>query len=197
MRCNNCGFVNKEEALRCERCNYPIKGSLNQEDIVPNQTPNPKDDDVNLNKTIPGKRIDADAWDTDNQSPLSDQQSEKDTDNSNSSHASENTVNPFKKTIDPSRQSTGITLKRIPREGEKEESINFNDAAIILNRDNCDPNNNTITSKEQALLEKENGEWFISNKSQLKTTYKKVKGKVKLQKGDVILLGNRAFEVVF
>lgn len=63
----------------------------------------------------------------------------------------------------------------------------------ILNRDNTDPRNKSITTKEHALITCENGHWFIENKSKTNTTYLVVERKLELEPGDVIILGNRRF----
>lgn len=91
---------------------------------------------------------------------------------------------------------TFCTLKPIAWEGEnlKSEAISFSGSSIILNRANTDPNNQSITSKEQAELTCENGEWYIIDKSSLHTTYVLASRKMKLNKGDTIILGNRLFE---
>lgn len=88
------------------------------------------------------------------------------------------------------------TLKPIAWEGE---AINYNPVTytgetIILNRANTDANNNSITSREQAILTCEEGEWYIENRSELRTTFIRVNGKIKLSDGDIIVLGNREFE---
>lgn len=92
--------------------------------------------------------------------------------------------------------NTFCTLKPIPWEGERVNynPITFSGDVIVLNRSNTDANNNTITSREQAVLTYENGSWFIENKSELKTTYIRINGRVKLNDGDIIILGNREFE---
>jgi hypothetical protein len=51
----------------------------------------------------------------------------------------------------------------------------------------------TITSKLQAVVVLENGEWYITDESQLGSTYIQVVRKRKLQKGDVIVFGNKKF----
>lgn len=65
---------------------------------------------------------------------------------------------------------------------------------VTLNRMNTDQSNNTITSKQQAVITCENGQWFIEDRSALKSTYVRVSGKVPIKAGDIILLGNREFE---
>lgn len=102
------------------------------------------------------------------------------------------TENPW---ANPSKESF-CTLKRIPWQTEpiKYEPVSYSGQTIILNRANTDENNNSITSKEQAVLMCENGEWFIENRSEMKTTLVRVDRRVKLEDGDVIVLGNRMFE---
>ena len=70
----------------------------------------------------------------------------------------------------------------------------YSGQTIVLNRANTDPNNQTITSKEQAVLTHEDGAWYIEDRSEAKTTLIRVRKKTKLESGDVIALGNRLFE---
>lgn len=72
--------------------------------------------------------------------------------------------------------------------------ITYSGQVIILNRENTDPNNQTITSKEQAVLTHENGDWYIEDHSEGKSTMIRVGKKTKLESGDIIALGNRLFE---
>ena len=62
-----------------------------------------------------------------------------------------------------------------------------------MNRANLDEDNNTITSKLQAVLTCEDGQWFVEDRSQQKTTFVRSEGKMALKDGDVILMGNRQF----
>jgi len=102
------------------------------------------------------------------------------------------TINPWST---PSEDSF-CTLRRIPWQNERVsyEPVSYSGDSIVLNRANTDANNNSITSREQALISYENGEWFIENKSNLQTTLIRVDRKLKLEDGDVIVLGNRMFE---
>ncbi len=72
--------------------------------------------------------------------------------------------------------------------------ITYSGQTIVLRRNNTDPNNQTITSKEQAILTHENGSWYIEDCSEMKTTMIRVSKKTKLESGDIIALGNRLFE---
>lgn len=102
------------------------------------------------------------------------------------------TVNPW---MQPS-SGTFCTLKPISWEGENVEhqTLSFSGSTISLNRANTDPNNQSITSAVQAELTCEDGEWYIVDKSAMHTTYIMASRKMKLNKGDTIILGNRLFE---
>lgn len=88
------------------------------------------------------------------------------------------------------------TLKPIAwtKEEVTYKPITYSGQVIVLNRDNTDPNNQTITSKEQAVLIHENGSWYIEDHSERNTTMIRVSRKTKLESGDIIALGNRLFE---
>lgn len=88
------------------------------------------------------------------------------------------------------------TLKPISwqNEGIEFNPLSFSGDNIVLNRSNTDPNNQSITSKEQAELVHEGGVWYIIDKSEQQTTYVHAGRKTKLESGDIIILGNRRFE---
>lgn len=102
------------------------------------------------------------------------------------------TINPWAK---PQSSEKQCSLSPIPWEGEesKGQTQRYSGSSIILNRANTDPNNNSITSKEQALLSYESGVWYIEDKSRQQTTYLHVSKKTHIEDGDIIILGNRRF----
>jgi hypothetical protein len=69
----------------------------------------------------------------------------------------------------------------------------FEGEAHVLNRANVDPDNLTITSKAQAEIVNVNGEWYLEDRSVLRTTFIQVNKRTKIAKGDIIVLGNRRF----
>lgn len=87
------------------------------------------------------------------------------------------------------------TLVPVVDEGEMDapKEQMFRGDAHQLNRANLDPENHTITSKVQAELTCENGQWFIKDCSQMQTTYILCQDPMDLKNGDRILMGNRLF----
>ena len=110
-------------------------------------------------------------------------------------HAAED----VRKTVRPSRKAdskkTGFNLVPISeRTGTPEgNELHYEGDEIILNRDNTDPKNDTITSQEQAYITFEDGKWCIEDKSEYKTTFVQAAHKIELQEGDLILLGNQLY----
>ena len=99
-------------------------------------------------------------------------------------------------TIDPYRSSISpkCRLVVIPRDNEeKETAVNIEGYKVALNREMLEPDNNTISSSVQAELECIDGEWFITDRSSLETTFVLTKSAIKLNRGDIVLIGNRKF----
>lgn len=88
------------------------------------------------------------------------------------------------------------SLTLIPDEDEQRAELYhvFEGESIILNRSNTEPENLTITSKEQAILTNEDGRWFVLNHSEMGSTFVEANRKLELQSGDIIILGDRRFK---
>jgi hypothetical protein len=71
--------------------------------------------------------------------------------------------------------------------------FDFNGEPIELNRQNLDPGNNTITSRIQAKIFFDDGEWKIENFSEFNTTLIRVTKPTTITKGDIIIFGDKAF----
>ncbi len=100
------------------------------------------------------------------------------------------TVNPLVQRIVPEFK---LTLQ--PREGERLSNTNldFEGESVSLNRNNLEPGNNSITSREQARITCEDGKWYIEDKSQFQTTFVRAGRKTEIKDGDIILMGSRLF----
>lgn len=224
MRCKNCGWENEPNALRCVKCNAPLQGSMvddGMRSVSPESAellkstlressfsdalygrggradkmtncPNPHCGyPVSVGMKVcpvchtPIGRPDSPDGNSGNGGPA-------DRPSGNASTPKADTINPW---ANPTNDSF-CTLQRIPWEDEMTNytPVSYSGKIIALTRANTDANNNTITSKIQAVLTLENGEWFIENKSELQTTLLRVDRKMKLEDGDVIVLGNRMFK---
>ena len=87
------------------------------------------------------------------------------------------------------------SLTLVPEEDEHIAALTqeYTGKQITLTRDNTEPTNRTITSREQAVLTFEDDKWYVENRSELGTTYLKVNRKTELQPGDILVLGDREF----
>ena len=166
--CENCGYEIAEGMKVCPACGIPISNAQNDQQ-------QPSKDKTKLcpkcgEKIVPNARFCPQCGHT----------------------LRMGTVNAW----DNPQQGEFCTLR--PIAWSKEEvtynPITYSGEVIVLNRDNTDPNNQTITSKQQAILTHEDGAWYIEDKSEEKTTLIRVAKKIKFESGDVIALGNRLFE---
>lgn len=78
-------------------------------------------------------------------------------------------------------------------EASPERRNGYEGDTVILNRENTEPGNRTITSREQAELTYEDGKWYIVNKSELCSTFVEAGRKIEIMSGDVIVMGDRRF----
>lgn len=213
MRCRNCGWENNLGALKCEKCNAPLNGSMldNVGQYHRRENPDNNESDSFLQKTVSdssffksmngslrkcpncGYPYGSDLAECPN-CGKSMQSEDKKSDNRMKQPSSDSfagTVNPWAKP----QGSRMCTLTPVAWEDETEVPApnKYSGNRVVLNRDNTDPQNKTITSKEQALLTFEDGVWYIEDRSQQQTTYIHVSRKMKLSDGDVVILGNRRF----
>lgn len=212
MRCNNCGWENPDTNTRCEKCNAPLSGGASNQPAYAPQPAAPV-----LNKTVseavvfpeagaPAANIcpqcgypmragvdicpncghgatarEAQAF----QAPQPQAQVHQ------QPRAAQGTVNPWVQVA----PQTKCTLTPVKQDSEAEAPAPqlFKGDSHELNRANLDAENMTITSKVQAVLSCEDGQWFIEDKSSQHTTFILANKKTALQDGDVILMGNRQF----
>ena len=110
------------------------------------------------------------------------------------------TVNPYAKAkLEQQEEEKQVLCSLMPiadnsaEEGRLKEN-EYSSETIVLRRDNTEAGNYSITSKEQAYLTFEDGNWYIEDKSSFQSTFVRACRKMQLQDGDVIMLGDRRFE---
>mgnify|MGYP001752542016 FL=1 len=72
--------------------------------------------------------------------------------------------------------------------------MEYEGKSIILNRENTEVSNRTITSKEQAEIVFEDGYWYLLDRSELRTTFIQANRKIEIIPDDIIVLGDRRFK---
>lgn len=189
MRCSNCGYQNVSHALKCIKCNEPLSNAASAK-------ANSGSQDVEVKKTIIGKAANpADFIDSKN----SDQRTPTKAQDNSAPPIKAKTSEELRGTINPWNQARYETIEFVPgaREGqEAQASASFKSdiKEVVLNRENLDPDNPTITRNAQAALKYNNGTWKLEDKSSV-GTYIKITKDHTLSDGDQILMGDRVFTV--
>ena len=216
MRCQFCGWDNPQGKENCEKCGKPLQsGTADQEPNVHERptTRYPAQGNVvgkatvrepqleNMGTIVPEgeKECPRCGYTLDNGECPSCGYKKEDAPTPNSSVVSlSQSTGKAKETVRPIRKGEkegAFTLTPISEETGKPEGeiLPYKGKLILLNRNNTDPKNNTITSSEQASVSHEGGRWFIKDNSEHKTTFVQAVRKIELQDGDLILLGNQLY----
>jgi hypothetical protein len=213
MRCNNCGWDNPPDYENCEKCNVSIRtvsvtGSLQSEEPFELET-------VKGDQYVERIKNVADSAET----PIKIIRDEQpcpfcgypvmramqrcpecgNSINRSEPSGAEPARNiPFAgKTIDPYVLATEKKCRLQPVLRENELSlppIELQGTNILLKRSLLDATNVTISDSKQAVLYFENGKWYLQDQSSLRNSFIWINRPFEVQKGDVLLFGNRKFE---
>lgn len=206
MRCKKCGFPNRPGAVECANCHAPLEEEtssrpmnatvseqevfgLNQDDerVCPkcgypirNNAQTCPNCNYHIGELYNNRFNDDIHRPTRMENPMRD-------------NKVTGTINPYMESASP---EPGFVLSPVKRINEKKELVDLEYVGkdVVLNRENTEPDNGSITSHEQALLSYNNGHWTIEDKSEQGTTFVRASKAVELHDGDVILLGNRLFK---
>lgn len=211
MRCKNCGWPNEPNTGKCVKCGNPL-GEESSEHFTSREKSNNDDVSEGTKKTVMENRVFGQERKSSpivNENPACPKcgyplrpNTEKcpncnhqlnDATPQPASPVHRGTINPYMK----AQQSVpGFTLQPVLRidEDRNVQTAEFKGEEVILNRDNTDPDNPSITSREQAVVTYESGHWYVEDRSDLKTTFVQAGRKFELQDGDLLLLGDRLFE---
>jgi hypothetical protein len=209
MRCKNCGWENPDNLTRCEKCNTPLEGASYAAQVAASQQSFNKtvneaavfpDTSVGGNNVCPqcgypmrpGVSVcpNCHYGATENEPQIRPSAPATPAVKQVKATPAQGTVNPWVQ-VAPANK---CVLEPIAQEGiESPASLHLKGDVHELNRTNLDPENQTITSKVQACLTCEDGQWYIEDKSAQHTTFVYAGEKTALKDGDVILMGNRQF----
>lgn len=212
MRCKNCGWDNPNGLTKCEKCDTPLSGAVNNQ-LAGGNAPQA----VNLSKTVSEANVFPQAAPAANICPNCGypmRPGVKDCPNCHQQVVEKTQPEPIpaapQKQPAPQKPGKGVigtvnpwaqvtpankcSLQPIEQPGmETPEVLNLKGDYHELSRANLDPENPTITSKVQAQLTCEDGQWYIQDQSSQHTTFIYAGEKSPLKEGDVILMGNRQF----
>lgn len=74
-----------------------------------------------------------------------------------------------------------------------QQERSFEGKSVTIGREEIDPENFSL-STEHATFEQVDGKWMLSNQSSNGFTFIQVKGRVEVQDGDIIVIGNKIFQ---
>ncbi len=203
LKCANCGTLNEEGSLKCGHCNAPLKGTMVENSgaktmTKPMERPTTPKMETSVhncpNCGYPNlKNAAACIRCATPLAPIITKPMEVETPKARKlGPLPSSTINPWSA---PTAPVAKFSLKPLPRKDEKAPVIlGFEGDKTELTRENLEPSNRTITTKAQAWVEHRDGGWHLTDQSAQKSTFLLVRGPVKLQKGDVILMGDRMFE---
>jgi predicted Zn-ribbon and HTH transcriptional regulator len=177
--------INQEQvnANNCPKCGYPLRPNS---DKCPNckfQITKPAVDDQSSqhSREIP------------NESHVERRRTRMSSGNEQSNNKMRGTINPYMISLEV---EPTFVLRPIKKVGERHDfdDQEYEGKEVVLNRDNTDQDNSSITSHRQATITNADGRWFIEDNSDQRTTFVQAAQKIELHEGDIILLGNRLFE---
>lgn len=171
--CPKCGYPVRSGNDKCPNCKFPVNQQPEARSATPETPAYNRDSEPKRRPT----RISG-------ENPVA---------NNNMAAKFKGTINPYMMNLDA---EPVFFLKPVKKVNERHEleAREFEGTEIVLNRDNTESNNLSITSRQQAVMTHENGRWYIEDKSEQKTTFVQAASKIELHDGDIILLGNRLFE---
>lgn len=167
-QCPKCGYPVRSGVERCPNCNFSLSKTSPEPERPSREMPS------NGRGDEPGRRPTR----MDNQSKKT---------------GYRGTVNPYMMNLEMEPTFVLKPLKRMNERHELEER-EYEGSEVLLNRANTEDNNPSITSREQAVVTRVDGRWYIEDRSEQKTTFVQAAKRIELHEGDIILLGNRLFE---
>ena len=176
--CPKCGYPMRSDAVKCPNCNYSSASSV----VQPSSTNRPANSGIPRRPTRMAEEPVAE------EKPVL-----KPTRTVADKGEFKGTVNPYMMNY---QEEPAFVLEPIQRMNERKsvEPVEYEGCEVVLNRDNTEPGNPTISSKEQSVIVNTDGRWYIEDLSDQKTTFVQAGHKIELHDGDIILLGNRLFK---
>lgn len=174
IRCHKCGYSNLYNAKQCIKCRTNLANKEGAEPDVADLTNTSR-------KTVVMTNTDALPWEQEKPAPVI--------------RPNNRPVGGFQTVRRVVPDPDSCYLAAISLDEEKElRKIDISGKAVSLTRAVLDPGNNSISRNGHANIYQKDGQWYVENVTDLKTTFVQVKQPVKLSDGDVILMGDSLFK---
>lgn len=166
--CPKCGYPVRHDSEKCPNCRFQLNAPVREQRNESGSRERPANNDEKARRPT---RMSSDGG----------------------SGKHRGTINPYMMNaeMDPT-----FVLKPLRRVNERHDldELEYDGKEVILNRGNTEQSNSSITSRQQAVVTRVDGHWYIEDRSEQKTTFVQAAHKLELHDGDIILLGNRLFE---
>ena len=200
MRCNNCGYVNEDSATHCIKCDAPLGGDDSRMRTASVCSPTESGD------FQPGATVcevtSGGSHETQSQNPSSSIGRQRPEPSLSAVMSGNGTLSPNKPcesqeqgTINPwirKSQNRICWLHKIDETGEC-MALKCEGDRFELTRDNTNPDDHAISS-HQAILTSDADGWYIEDSSTYKTTAIVAGRRMKLEEGDIVVLGMSRFQ---
>ncbi len=210
MRCYTCGFTNTNGSKICEKCGTKLKAPAEAPVAGAIQpVPNVRNAHAEGIPTMRGAISQQPAWDAVTETefkcdacghyPLKSQVSkENPCPNCKSTGVKEvhnGTMSFPNLFFGKVTASSTSKIKLVDIATDK--PLEFEGDNVVLNRSNLNPNDQSISSAQHVQFKKEIDTWHITDLSSNHATFIQVNGKVAIESGSHILIGNRIYRVEF
>lgn len=171
MRCVNCGWNNPDGITKCQKCNQPLP-------VVP--VSNEKKTNEKLKPDVSYQATMRDVTRINHEEKRA---TKRMTDE----------VLDRPKPTGHEEETDRKCLKLVSLENE--ETINCDSFPFVVKRDSCKSFGVSVDAQSQAELTMSDGSLFIEDKSGSRNTYVLASRKIKLEEGDIVVMGGKRFIV--
>lgn len=199
MRCPNCGWENQDGSSSCEKCGTTLTSQGSAQKSFNHSTVR-ENDPFKVSSPINSTVRENDPFKKSIDDPYGETVKDRIKHETKDTGKTGRSLNTGGGTINPWASASKVSRCKLTPVAISGEDPRYIPGEILLkgnshqlNRENLDPDNNTITSKVQATLSCNDGKWTIQDQSSQQTTYIHAGEPKEIKSGDIILMGNRMF----
>lgn len=223
MRCLECGYQNEDTASSCLKCGTALTAATKvetppappvEDTSAPKTIKQSSEPKSSGTPTMKGLAVDLPSWD-EPEEPRTPKTEKKHTyftcgecqyyplqEPANEKNPCPNCGSNGKaKSVAPGTQKLGdirlgeANYTLVLKDDQNEISLEVEDGKAMASREVLDEKNKSISSSKHAAFSIENGDLYLEDQSSNQATFVQVTGKVKLENGAKIILGNKIYEI--